>query len=114
MKGTIKSKTDIERLFRKGRRSSSYLMTVLECPYISQDMSKGRCAFIAGKKLGTAPFRNRCKRVMRECARELGAPWKGHDVVFTARHKLAYADRGDVLRSMKKQVQELGVSIDGN
>jgi ribonuclease P protein component len=114
LKGTIKSKTDIERLFRKGRRSSSYLMTVLESPCDADVAPLGRCAYIAGKKLGVAPYRSRCKRVLRECSRELGAPWSGHDVVFTARHKLARAQHDEVVRVMSRQLADLGINGNGN
>lgn len=107
MKGTIKRKEDIERLFQKGRRSSSSFVMVIE---ISNDHSPlGRCAFIAGKKLGSAPVRNHCKRVMREVARELGGPWKGHDIAFIARRKLASARHDDLVKRVEKQLRELDV-----
>lgn len=108
MKGTIKSKDEMERLFRAGRRSSSYLMAVIVSPEVSPAES-GRCAFVAGKKLGKAPLRARCKRVMRATSRELGAPWDGTDVVFVARRKIAHARHDKVLAQMRKQLQELGV-----
>ena len=105
MKGTVKSKEDVERLFRKGRRSSSYLMMVL-C--IDTD-TPGRMAFIAGKKLGCAPVRNRCKRVLRAAARELGGPWEGRDIAFIARRKVAFSDYDAVVASMRKQLEGVDV-----
>ena len=113
MKGTIKSKEDIERLFRKGRRSSSYVMIVLAYPTGEDGSASGSCAFIAGKKLGSAPFRNRCKRVLRATARELGAPWTGFNVAFVARQQLAHAHHDKVLFSMRRQLKELGIESDG-
>lgn len=111
MKGTIKSKEDIERLFKNGRRSSSSFMTILFLE--SEGDGKGRCAFIAGKKLGNAPFRSRCKRVLRSIAHELGGPWKGFDVVFIAKHKVAHADHMKVLKDTEKRLIESGV-VDGD
>lgn len=108
MKGTIKSKTDMERLFRAGRRSSSYLMLVIAAP-VQGSRELGRCAYVAGKRLGTAPLRARCKRVLREASRELGAPWAGSDVVFVARGKAAFARHGKLVSQMRKQLVELGV-----
>lgn len=102
----------MERLFREGRRSSSYLLTVLSVDGACAE-GRGRCAFIAGKKLGPAPLRNRCKRVMRECARELEAPWVGHDVAFVARRKIATAPHENVVKAMKKQLADLGVVENG-
>ena len=107
MKGTIKRKEDIERLFRMGRRSSSSLVTVIRAD--NRQLKLGRCAFIAGKKLGSAPLRNRCKRVMREAARELGAPWAGCDIVFVARRKVAFVQHRVLVEKMKKQLMELDV-----
>ena len=107
MKGTIKRKEDIERLFQTGRRSSSSLVTVIKAENNQTEL--GRCAFIAGKKLGSAPTRSRCKRVMREAARELGAPWVGYDVVFVARRKVALVQHQVIVEKMKKQLMELDV-----
>lgn len=108
MRGTVKSKDDMERLFREGRRSSSYLMNVI-CIPSEADQPRGRWGFIAGKKLGCAPLRNRCKRVMRAAAAELGGPWPQLDVVFVARHKLAFADHRSVVAEMQRCLRKLGV-----
>lgn len=107
MRGTIKSKEDVERLFSTGRRSISSSMTIIMCESDTSDL--GRCAFIAGKKLGCAPLRSRCKRVMREVARELGAPWKGYDIVFLARKGVAHEDHEEVIRQVKRSLAKLGV-----
>lgn len=109
MKGTVKSKDDMERLFREGRRSSSYLMTVLVMPSPTANDGIGRCGFIAGKKLGVAPLRSRCKRVMREVARELGGPWNGYDVVFIAKRKAATANHQKLVKDARRQLEGLGV-----
>lgn len=107
MKGTIKSKKDVERLFSNGRRSSSYVFTILQCE--NNEDEKGRCAFIAGKKLGNAPLRNRCKRVMRQVARDLGCPWQGYDVAFIARRKVATEKHEKLVQKAQSQLSELGV-----
>lgn len=107
MKGTIKSKEDVERLFSQGRRSTSSSMTIIVCE--SESPNLGRCAFIAGKKLGPAPFRSRCKRVMREVARELGSPWEGYDVVFLARKPVAHENHDEVIRQARKNLTKMGV-----
>ena len=112
MRGTVKSKDDMERLFHEGRRSSSSLVTILTLPSPASIQPDGRLAFVAGKKLGNAPLRSRCKRVLRACASELGAPWPGFDVVFVARRKLAFAPHEMVLGTFAEQLQSMGV-IDG-
>ena len=70
---------------------------------------RGRCAFIAVKKLGVAPVRSRCKRVMRAVAQELGAPWSGYDVVFIARRRVSYAPHDAVVAQFRKMLEEQGV-----
>lgn len=82
------------------------MMTVL----CLESPGRGRCAFIAGKKLGSAPFRSRCKRVMRAAARELSLPCQGYDLVFIARRKLAFAAHGKVLDQMSASLAKLGVT----
>jgi len=43
---------------------------------------------LAGKRLGSAPQRNRAKRLIREAARKHGAPWPGLDALLVARESL--------------------------
>jgi ribonuclease P protein component len=87
MKNTIKARKEIDRAFREGRsiRTPGFIAIIVE-PQQERDRD-GRVAFIAGKKLGSAPMRSRAKRRMREAAREGGAPWNGKDVVFVARER---------------------------
>lgn len=107
MKGTIKSKEDVERLFSQGRRSTSSSMTIIVAERNNPD--NGRCAFIAGKKLGNAPFRSRCKRVMRALAKDLGAPWDGYDVVFLARRGVAFGEHDELVSQARTLLAKLGV-----
>lgn len=71
-------------MFREGRRygRGSSALIVLNRP--EQHDHSGRVAFVAGKKLGNAVWRNRAKRRMRAACREVGGPWDGHDVIFIA------------------------------
>ena len=68
----------------------------------SQHDREGRVAFIAGKKLGGAVWRNRAKRRMRAVCHELGGPIVGHDVVFLARAKITAVSWDDLLRHTRK------------
>lgn len=107
MRGTIKSKEDIERLFQAGRRSSSSSLTIIALE--NPASKKGRCAFIAGKKLGNAPFRNRCKRVLRQTAQNLNAPFEGFDVVFMARRSAATKDHEKIEQEARFLLSKLKV-----
>jgi ribonuclease P protein component len=82
---TLISRGDIDTLFRHGRRSSSRLLVILASPTPGSGDPRGRVVFIAGKKLGGAVVRNRCKRVMREMVRRAAGPWPGKDIAVIAR-----------------------------
>ena len=61
----------------------------------------GRVAFVAGKKLGNAVHRNRCKRVLRASLRRAGGPWPGSDVAIIARPGLGDAAPQEVDRAFE-------------
>lgn len=63
---------------------------------------KGRVAFIAGKKLGNAVWRNSAKRRMRAVCHDLGGPWNGYDVIFLAKSSLTTASYSKVLSACDK------------
>ena len=79
---TIKSRKEFERVFSRGRRYGHPLVRVTVIR--DDEAAQGRVAFVAAKRLGNAVFRNRCKRVLREAARECGLPAAGADVILFA------------------------------
>ena len=92
----IKSSIEISRLFKQAQRVNTNSITLLLYKHQKQhDQQNGRVAFIAGKKLGNAVWRNRAKRRMRAVCYELGGPWAGYDVIFLAKKqttKIPYKD----------------------
>ena len=104
---TITSSTEISQLFSSGKRIKTPYVTFIVGERASdtqrgadeQHDQCGRVAFIAGKKLGNAVWRNRAKRRLRALCRDLGGPWPDKDVVFLARASLCRASYGDVLRA---------------
>ncbi|MCI2240905.1 ribonuclease P protein component [Adlercreutzia faecimuris] len=104
---TIKSSADISHLFSTGRRQKTPYLTLIigEGPKeASRHDRPGRVAFIAGKKLGNAVWRNAAKRRMREVCRALGGPWPGYDVIFLAKSSLTDASYSKVLKACDKAV----------
>ena len=79
---TIKSKQDFGRVFSGGRRANHRLVRITALR--RNEGGRGRVAFVAPKRLGNAVFRNRCKRVLREAARESGFPRENIDVILFA------------------------------
>jgi ribonuclease P protein component len=88
---TLKAPSEIDALFRSGRRGSTGLVLVLSVQTPQRRGPEGRVVFIAGKKIGGAVVRNRCKRVLRESVRRCGGPWGSFDVAVVARTTTATA-----------------------
>ena len=103
---TIKSATEVETVFKTGKRYKTpyFMMLVSETP-IQRDPC-GRVAFIAGKKLGNAPLRSRCKRVLREMVRQSDYTWPTKDVIFIANASISTVSpvylRSEYIRVLKQ------------
>lgn len=96
MLDTIKSSADISTLFAQGKRSHTPYLTLIVLRNEKQHDPCGRVAFIAGKKLGNAVWRNAAKRRMREICRSNGGPWVGYDVIFLAKSNILKASYSKV------------------
>jgi ribonuclease P protein component len=107
---TITSPSDIERLFKHGRRVSHPLLVLLASSSPEGRDPRGRVMFVAGRKMGNAVARNRCKRVLREAARRAGGPWAGRDVALMARAGLATASPYEVDSALGPLLARLGVT----
>lgn len=107
MRGTIKSTDEIDTLFKTAQRISTANLIVLLSETKGKRGLTGRVAFIAGKRLGSAPLRNRAKRLMREAAFYAQAPWDGFDVVFIARNETASAKLVELVKDMEKVQRKL-------
>ena len=86
---TIKSSTEISYLFTHGKRLHTPYISFIVLPTKQPHDQHGRVAFVAGKKLGNAVWRNRAKRRMRYLCRDIDGPWIGYDVVFLAKKQTA-------------------------
>jgi ribonuclease P protein component len=105
---TVRSPREIDELFRRGARSGDELLTVFVADSAGPE-GTGRLAFIAGRKVGNAVARNRCKRVMREAVRRAGAPWAGLDVALVARRTTTEASADRIESSLLAHLRRLGV-----
>ncbi len=111
MKSTIKSSADVSRLFSQGKRFGTPFATVIVLKNEQHDHGfHGRVAFIAGKKLGNAVWRNAAKRRLRAIVCDLGGPWEGYDVVISARSPILKASYSKVSEACEKALVKAGLS----
>lgn len=106
---TITSTREIDALFRRARRARRRTVVVLVGPTPSGCSESGRVVFVAGKRLGSAVLRNRCKRVLRAAVRDSQAEWPGRDVALIATDETATSGPGDVARDLTSAMKEAGV-----
>jgi ribonuclease P protein component len=105
---TIKSSLEIDSIFRESRRVSTALVTALVRQTPEGRGRNGRVAFVAGKRLGNAVFRNRSKRVLRAAVSRTGRSWAGFDVVLIANTKTGSCDPRDLDRSLETITRNSG------
>jgi ribonuclease P protein component len=106
---TLKAPSEIDALFRAGRRGSTDVILILSTRTPEQRGPEGRVVFVAGKKLGGAVMRNRCKRVLRDAVRRAGGPWSGFDVAVVARKDAATAAPARLDLSLAAALRKAGV-----
>jgi ribonuclease P protein component len=106
---TIKSTREIDTIFRTANRIAHPLLIALISSTPEGRGQDGRVAFVAGKKLGGAVWRNRSKRVMREAVRRAGGPWPGYDIAVMARVGTATADADALDAALAGIIDRAGV-----
>ena len=107
---TIKSTREIDAIFRTAARVAHPLLIALIARTPEGRDPSGRVAFIAGKRLGNAVLRNRCRRVLREAVRRAPGPWAGHDVALVARPGTPTASRAELDAAVGSLVTRAGLS----
>ena len=103
---TIKSKAEFEKVFSCGKRYNDSLLRIRVVRIDEGDSA--RVAFVAPKRLGNAVYRNRCKRVLREAARECGLPVDGYDVILFSTKDTHDSSPSSVARSLRRLIKKAG------
>lgn len=106
---TIKSKRDFEKVFKTGKRFSHPLLRIRVLHHGEGD-SGNQVAFVAPKRLGNAPTRNRGKRVLREAARACGLPAPGYSVILFATDQTAPARTPEVAQALSTLLTRAGLA----
>lgn len=107
---TITKASEIDELFKAGRRVSHPALLVLFRHTPDGAACEGRVLFVAGKRLGPAVLRNRCKRVMRHAVRRVGGPWPGWDVALIAREQTAGSAAATLDRAVSRALESAGIA----
>jgi ribonuclease P protein component len=107
VKHTITSKREINQLFAEARRSTQKTVIVISSTELPTYNSMGRVAYVAGRRLGSAPKRNRAKRILREAAAREGAPWNGRRVILIAREGLFHSRFASICRDIVTGLEQL-------
>lgn len=103
---TLKT-SEFEKVFLRGKRLSDRLLRIRV--FELEDGSVGKLAFVAGKRLGNAVFRNRCKRVLRVAARECGLPAEGYGIILLATSSTHESSPEEVSQALAKLLKRAGV-----
>lgn len=106
---TIRSSAEVTRLFNEGRRIGTKDLTLIVLRNEKQHDQHGRAAFIAGKRLGNAVWRNRAKRRMRAVCVAVGGPAPGYDMVFLAKKSTNSADFSAMVRNVNRILERNGL-----
>ena len=103
---TIKSRREFETVFSGGKRANHRLVriTVLK----NDEGGPGKVAFVAPKRLGNAVYRNRCKRVLREAARQCEMPREGQEVILFATRLTHDSNPTEVATALSGLLQRFG------
>lgn len=98
---TIKSSEEISTVFSEAKRIQTPFIMILVLKNEKHGCS-GRVAFIAGKKLGNAVWRNAAKRRLRAVCKDVNMKWPGYDVVFIAKRGILEASYSKVVTLCKE------------
>ena len=104
---TIKSRTEFEKVFMSGRRLTSRIVRARVL--LTDEGDQGKVAFVAPKRLGNAVYRNRCKRVLREAARQAGLPKEGASVILLATQDTHDASVNELAAGIGSLLKKVGL-----
>lgn len=107
---TIKSKREFEEVFSLGKRANGRLARVICLKGDGPDFNK--VAFVAPKRLGNAVYRNRCKRVLREAARQAGLPRRGTKTIILSTGRTASSHPAEVSENLIVLLRRCGVEVE--
>lgn len=103
----IKENTDFRTAYYRGKSQVHPLLVT----YVRRNrLGVTRVGITAGKKVGKAVRRNRCRRIIRAAYQALQPEVRcGYDIVFVARVRTGSSTSTQVQAAMQAQLRALGV-----
>lgn len=106
---TIKSKREFGSVFQSGKRYNARLVRASVLNDDKGGVAEGKVAFVAAKRLGSAPTRNRAKRVLREAARMCTLPCPGTKIILFAKDQTAASHPEEVAKDLNYVLKKAGL-----
>ena len=98
----IKSNKDFMKIYKKGRFSANYLITVY---FVPNKSPYNRIGITTSKKIGNAVQRNRARRIIRAAYRNTEKLFPiGFDIIFVARPDIISVKSTNIEHFIKKRV----------
>lgn len=96
----LRNRTVFKQVYEQGRFLSNALISLHYYPRID---GEHRIGFTAGKRLGSAVTRNRCKRRLKECYRLYRDETpSGIDIIVVARKGMVAADWAKIVAAFRE------------
>ena len=103
---TIKSKQDFAMVFKNGKRLFHPAVRIIYIPFTQTT----RIAYCAPKKIGCAPLRNRCKRLLRAAVRNTDCVPQNFDVILFATYKTKAYSSYELSKIINKLLHSITVT----
>jgi len=103
----LKHKTDLSRVFDKGRRLRAGKITLI---YL--DSSERKAAFVTSRTVRKAVERNRIKRLLREAYRVNKDSFGSYHLVFHAESRLSFAQASLSVAKLGRKLSETTCAVD--
>lgn len=98
---TIKSKKEFSEVFHTGKRASFKLVRISAT---RNEGKESKIAFVAAKRLGNAPYRNTCKRKLREAIRLCEIPQTGIQIILFATYQTINAKPNQIAQDISQMI----------
>ena len=105
MKYTLRQSSEIEELFQNGKKIQTPYFMLLYLP-ANGDLS-GKIAYIAGKKIGNAVYRNKAKRILRLLVERNGGQISGYKCALVARKQIFDVSFSDIEGIYRQKVENI-------